>query len=357
MTGVSIQHENDQLVVAKQASDARHRERLRREASFLGQLDHPNVVELTRFDDEDETVLVTRFAGTENFDSQMASLADFASLVGVVDDLHRIGVTHNRIEQEHIIVSPTDRLVLCGFAEASWVTTEGRQHDRNALAAMIDEATDSVPAADQRAMAEAASALREPALPLSAAIRHLNQPTPVTPKSRPRIAPSLRHLRYVAASISFGAMVMTSTTVVTGPATPKSSPLSTATAKVTEPSTLDDSEPLPGDEADQPTAIAGAAADGPVVEHNGRRYQIGQAGDLVVIGDWQCTGSETIALLRPATGEVAVFDAWPDPQQATTPQQVVTVDGAIDFVLNDDSCGDLRVRTTHGSRLIEQVTP
>jgi len=41
-----------------------------------------------------------------------------------------------------------------------------------------------------------------------------------------------------------------------------------------------------------------------------RRWAVGQAGDRVATADWSCSGRATLALLRPATGEVFVFDQW-----------------------------------------------
>ena len=42
----------------------------------------------------------------------------------------------------------------------------------------------------------------------------------------------------------------------------------------------------------------------------GARYEVGEPGDAVAAGDWGCDGQPTLALLRPATGEVFVFDGW-----------------------------------------------
>ncbi|MEJ5254395.1 MAG: hypothetical protein WHS89_03495 [Acidimicrobiales bacterium] len=62
----------------------------------------------------------------------------------------------------------------------------------------------------------------------------------------------------------------------------------------------------PGRESDQPAPTA----DPPVVTVEGRRYEIGAPGDEVLVGDWGCDGRLRAALLRPATGEVFVFDGW-----------------------------------------------
>lgn len=40
------------------------------------------------------------------------------------------------------------------------------------------------------------------------------------------------------------------------------------------------------------------------------RFTVGAPGDQVALGDWDCDGTSTIALLRPSTGEVFVFDSW-----------------------------------------------
>jgi hypothetical protein len=40
------------------------------------------------------------------------------------------------------------------------------------------------------------------------------------------------------------------------------------------------------------------------------RYRIGESGDVVLLGDWDCDGTDTPALYRPATGRVVVFGSW-----------------------------------------------
>ncbi len=47
-----------------------------------------------------------------------------------------------------------------------------------------------------------------------------------------------------------------------------------------------------------------------VLEGGDRRWVVGQPGDRVATADWSCSGRSTLALLRPATGEVFVFSAW-----------------------------------------------
>lgn len=49
-----------------------------------------------------------------------------------------------------------------------------------------------------------------------------------------------------------------------------------------------------------------------------RQLRLGQPGDQLVVGDWDCDGAETPALYRPATGAVLYFDDWPAPGGSLT---------------------------------------
>jgi hypothetical protein len=58
------------------------------------------------------------------------------------------------------------------------------------------------------------------------------------------------------------------------------------------------------------------------------RMDLGAAGDVVALGRWTC-GPVTIALLRPATGEVFRFDGWATAGNAVSPVVVGRVEGAV----------------------------
>ena len=54
-------------------------------------------------------------------------------------------------------------------------------------------------------------------------------------------------------------------------------------------------------------------------EDEPRRYTLGEPGDLLVLGDWNCDdvdGADTPALYRPTTGQVFYFLEWAEPGQA-----------------------------------------
>jgi hypothetical protein len=40
-------------------------------------------------------------------------------------------------------------------------------------------------------------------------------------------------------------------------------------------------------------------------------FEVGAPGDVVVLGDWDCDGSDTPGVYRPATGAIALFTRWP----------------------------------------------
>jgi hypothetical protein len=102
----------------------------------------------------------------------------------------------------------------------------------------------------------------------------------------------------------------------------RSTPIVNATASVPPPGTAGTpptSEPAPRGCATtvpntSPSITAGACTrsapvDG-VITNGGHRFAIGEPGDEVLIGDWTCRGATLPAVIRPATGEVFLFDQW-----------------------------------------------
>ncbi len=81
----------------------------------------------------------------------------------------------------------------------------------------------------------------------------------------------------------------------------------------------------------------------------GQRWEVGMEGDIVAVGDWNCDRRRTPAVLRPATGVVAVFDDW----DGGTARRVSTVDGATGLVAGP-SCGQAELATPDGrARLVD----
>ena len=92
--------------------------------------------------------------------------------------------------------------------------------------------------------------------------------------------------------------------------------------------------------------------EGGVVEGGERRWSVGRPGDLAVAADWTCSGRATLAVLRPATGQVFVFDGWATSGHDVTAPEAARVEGAFAVraaELDGDACADLVVERTAGA--------
>ena len=122
-------------------------------------------------------------------------------------------------------------------------------------------------------------------------------PRPATPRgpgpSRPR-----RRLAVVV-SVGLTLVAVAGGAVVSTP-TGTSRPTSGQCPPVNTPLRAD----VDGDGCPSPVAWSGN-----VLEVEGHRYRLGEPGDTVVLGDWDCDGRDTPALYRPG-GAVFFYDGW-----------------------------------------------
>jgi hypothetical protein len=100
----------------------------------------------------------------------------------------------------------------------------------------------------------------------------------------------------------------------------------------------------PGD-AGTPTVVAG-----------GHRFEVGRPGDVVAVADWRRDGSATVAVLRPGTGEVAVFADWPDEGEEASATVVSTFQGAT-ALRAGSRCGEGVVSAGDGTTHVVRTTP
>lgn len=91
---------------------------------------------------------------------------------------------------------------------------------------------------------------------------------------------------------------------------------------------------LDRDGCPDPVRVAG---DG-VVAVGSTQFAVGAPGDRIVLGDWDCDGVATPAVLRPATGDVFVFTSWARPGADVAVTAATRVEGAIDLVTQTE-CG------------------
>lgn len=129
----------------------------------------------------------------------------------------------------------------------------------------------------------------------------------------------------------------------------------------------------PSDDEDDCPATDGPVADldgdgcassliveGTVVSGEGLRFQVGSDGDEVVLGDWDCDGHATPALLRPEDGEVFVFSRWARDGADVTVEALTEVAGVTGIeVRHTDGCDHLVLDGPDGSFEVsgDQLTP
>jgi hypothetical protein len=97
-----------------------------------------------------------------------------------------------------------------------------------------------------------------------------------------------------------------------------------------------------------------AVRDG-VVHADGTRWRVGEPADLAAVADWDCDGRATAAVVRPATGEVWVYDDWVPAGATATARPVPAVPGLVGAasarpVVDDEGCARLEVATAGGER-------
>ncbi len=114
----------DELVARKTGTNPAAIVAVEREALVLGQLRHPNVVDLVRAEHGDgSATIVTQYAGPTTLEQERpGDAADVArtgaALLTVVGELHSMGWIHGRLRAEHCIVGDDGRLTLCALGAA-----------------------------------------------------------------------------------------------------------------------------------------------------------------------------------------------------------------------------------------------
>lgn len=84
------------------------------------------------------------------------------------------------------------------------------------------------------------------------------------------------------------------------------------------------------------------------------RFTVGVPDDVVLAGDWLCRDEPLPALLRPATGEVWVFDRWPSDDEELAGRPVGTVPGSVRLLSGTDPdhpCPHLVAERADGTRV------
>ncbi|HEX6597187.1 MAG TPA: hypothetical protein VF045_09640 [Acidimicrobiales bacterium] len=339
-----------------------------------------------------------------------------AATASTLADLHAVGLVHGAVEPAHVVLDEEGRPVLCGLGSgglagepcgpggavldaASDVADLGQ-----VLSALVADATGRVRGAGADALRRLADRARGPAgnrptaRELADAVHDavggarlprqqpepVETPTPVRPGLEglrrpvlPRpVAPPRRRLRLAGlglfAAAGVGAVVLLGSTQASSTAPSSMASPAVPTTVRAVPAAPSAPEPVVPTTSARPVVPAGCPAlEGPlsadvdgdgcadpvryvdgVVEAAGRRWEVGQAGDVVALGDWTCAGRRSLAVLRPSTGEVFAFTGWAQAGVEVQAPLVGRVTGgqalrAAD--LDGDGCNELVVERSAGA--------
>lgn len=349
---------DDRPVVVKRAR-GRARVNLRAEAEVLGHLPTEATVRLVSIrETDDHTDLVLddvggcdlAAPGQLDVRSLRQALAETVELVGA---LHESGWVHGALCAEHVVLDPDHRPRLCSVGSARSAAPGDLEQERCQLVSLVAgalqrHADSDRPARERRVSRTLAERVRrslDPTTPLDTdALVGLLEPTPEDdPGPRLRAMPrfpsrSELPLGAVAATIVLCGLAAV---LVSSGAPHEEVPEVQVGLGVTRPETT----PPPAPAGDAPARVAA----GHVVERDGVQFTVGRAGDRVVLGDWDCAGTVTPALLRPRTGEIHLFDEWARPGAPVGSRLVSIHPGATDLEVDQDDCDRLQVRTSDGS--------
>ena len=363
---ITVDASGAQPTVTKRAVGASARSRLAHEAAMLELVAHPGVVRKVDYrsgDDHDELVMAFAGAATlaDHRPRDLAAVAGMgAAIAGTLADLHASGLAHGAIQADHVVLGASRHPVVCSFASASQ-DAAAQAADTVALAGLVDELARTVEAGrgsvERRrrslltaATAEAAAgelsaaalAARLAAVPGAAldigtepgsapdtdpdpthhdlgtrTWRHRPAPNEQPDEADPRRTKLVLIAGVVVAvaalvALSAGRQQSVGDQRLLGVVTPTATPAApTPTAPpVAEPQVsapvCDSGTDIDGDGCGDDIEIVGR-----LIRHDQTWYAVGEPGDLVVVGHWDCAPLATPAVLRPATGEMFVFDAWP----------------------------------------------
>ncbi|HMV74162.1 MAG TPA: protein kinase, partial [Microthrixaceae bacterium] len=341
----------DESVLRKSARGGQ-RAALRREAEVLRALGGHGVVRLIEIvDGADVTELVVLDTGGPSLAAALADPATdsrsalrlLADACDAVSRLHEQGWAHGDLRADHVLLTRRHHIRLCSLGDAVSLGTEpdGGRADRVALLRIVDDwtrsaGTDGSPMSSRirsRVLARRTHRLPDDPDPrLLGRILRRTAATGLAVPSRDRIRLPLplrsgRRVRRVAvpavtitlvAGIAWFALpfqgpdpglggsdsgggtahttqMSTTTTVALGAAPPAPETAAASGCRAVERSRPD----VDGDGCGDDVSI-----EHDVVVAGGHRYRVGRVGDLAAIGDWDCDGTSTIAVLRPEDGTV-----------------------------------------------------
>lgn len=373
----SVEVEDGMAVVRQRTvvGDVEGAQRLRALADRLTEAAGPGVVRVVRAGSvPDGWELVTEHGGSP---IDLVRLPDAASLVAVLAlvaevlaGLHGRGLFHGDLAATDIVIGADRRPRLCGFASSGG---DGPA-DVGRLVAIGLELAAAMPADEHTARLQgllvAANhpdpgrrpSARRLATDLGAVAgppRSAGRGAAAERSTRPGPGPS----RVAAVLIAAGLLAAVAILAVAHGRPPSAAAVRSSSSTAAPPTTLPSTIPpattstLPGcvGAAGRPSSPATACprpleVDGGAVVIDDGRWVVGRPGDVVLVGDWGCSGAPRAARLRPDTGEVLVY-ALPTGGGDPDVEQAERVPGASSLAaaLDGSGCLALLVVTDGGT--------
>ena len=388
-------------MVVKRATGA-DADRLLAEAARLRQARHPGVVSLVHAEgDGEEYVLHLAHGGRPVGLAPPRDPASVARVVGraaaITADLHEAGIVHGHLDPSHVLVGPHGKVRLCGLGPdaggaqpcddvaalgALLVELLGRHEElepipdrrwgrrrawngwtRRSLLLLADHATAEPPS--RRPTARRLSAAIAEVAPAGARGR------PASPAELPEGLDPEGPTAPVRASMAGARSALLRGSTLRGIAGASMGLIAFGWGALWLTSPSETAPAVAGDRTssgDQPSAVcvrlrpsegSGSAevpclepvvVEGTQVRVGSQRFEVGSPGDRVVLGDWDCDGEATAAVLRPSTGSVFVFSGWAADDEIQVPP-AASVSGAVALERRTgaEGCDSLLARRTDGS--------
>ena len=290
---------------------------LRREAAVLQAVAGPGAPEVVAVEDGDgdEVRLVTAVEPPLLLvGADIGAVA--AAVAAVLARAHDAGIVHGPLRDDHLHGRP-GAVVVAGWHEAG---PGDPTTDVAELGRFVQRHAGSDPVL--LALADRALAHEPPAMSALVTAAPIRLPVPRRP--------SLPVVGLVVAAVVVGTGLLVGSGG-TGEAT--EIPVPTPTTSTTTTSSTTTTTALPASDI---------RVTGNVVERDGERWTVGQAGDVVVVGNWHCDGDPVPAVLRRTTGRLWVFDGWSAAGEPVAGRVVATLPGTVDLrVEHSERCDRL----------------
>lgn len=359
MTGITVARTDDRVVAIKRAGPG-EADRRRHEAVLLTRLDHPGIVELVEFVDREPIEIHLHYAGTDTWartppSTPSAIVEGLAIVAATIADLHDLDTAHRALTPEHVIVGADRRPILCGFADAGPADPAARAEDLDGLATLVDEVSRQAPDDLSNRLLRIADRARAGELSARRLTGEINALRRDSSAPGGRRRPAAR----IAAGVTGAAIVLLLAAVAIARGDSGSPPTAGSPAGVpssTSTTLLASTTSSVGTPTTVPAPAPESGPDPVVLVHDGRRFATGEAGDPVVLGDWNCDGVATPAVLTRATGVVARFDQWPGPGASVAPDEALHSPTAVDLSVDEGvDCDRLRIIDPTGSSLFSEA--